>query len=198
MNSSVGSVRRRRIAVLCPDRIAMEIRRRGSRPWGAPTCGTAGHRRSDDPPPRLAAPPPSAARPPPPPLARGRRTPPAPSLPPPPPRPPTSRLPGSPLLSLPFPLSPLPPPPEVNVVDAEPLPRAVQRLADMGPAVVEKARPVFTAADSELGRKGHPAATAFLLGQELADHLLAKPIAIDIRGVPEIDAEFERPRQRPH
>ena len=87
---------------------------------------------------------------------------------------------------------------EVDVVDAEPLARGVERVAHMGRAVVEKARAVLTPTDCKLGRQRHLAAAGFVLGQELADHLLAKSVAIDIGGVPEIDAEFERPRQRPH
>ena len=87
---------------------------------------------------------------------------------------------------------------EVNVVDAEPLPRAVEGLADMGRAIVEEARAVVASANGELGRERHPGAAAFVFGQELADKLLAKAIAIDVGGVPEIDAEIERPRQRPH
>ncbi len=86
---------------------------------------------------------------------------------------------------------------QVDVVDAEPLPRAVEGLADMGRAIVEEARAVVASANGELGRERHPRAPAFVLRQELADHLFAEPIAIDVGGVPEIDAEIERPRQRP-
>jgi hypothetical protein len=87
---------------------------------------------------------------------------------------------------------------EVDVVNAEPFARAVKGLADMGGAVIEEARAVVATADGELGCERHAAATALVFGQELANHLLAKPIAIDIGGVPEIHAEFERARQRPH
>jgi hypothetical protein len=86
---------------------------------------------------------------------------------------------------------------QVDVVDAEPLPRAVEGLADMGRAIVEEARAVVASANGELGRERHPGATAFVFGQELADHLFAEPIAIDVGRVPEIDAKIERPRQRP-
>jgi hypothetical protein len=68
----------------------------------------------------------------------------------------------------------------------------------MGRAVVEKAGAVVAAADGEFGRERHLAATAFVFSQELADQALAKPVAIDVCGVPEIHAEFERSRQRPH
>ena len=87
---------------------------------------------------------------------------------------------------------------EVNVVDAEPLPQVVEGLANVGRAIVEEARAVVASANGELGRERHSGAAAFVLGQELADNLLAKAIAIDIGGVPEIDAEVERPRQRLH
>src|ERR1700729_3641685 len=40
-------------------------------------------------------------------------------------------------------------------------------------------------------------APAFVFGQELADHLFAEPVAIDVGGVPEIDAKIDRPRHRP-
>ncbi len=84
------------------------------------------------------------------------------------------------------------------MVDAEPLARAVEGLADMGRAIIEEARPVVAPANGELGRERHPRAPAFVFGEELADHLFAKPIAIDVGGVPEIDPELERPLQSPH
>jgi hypothetical protein len=87
---------------------------------------------------------------------------------------------------------------EVNVVDAEPLPRAVEGLTNVDGAIVEEARAVVASANGELGRERHPGAAAFVFGQELADHLFAEPIAIDIGGVPEIDPEIERFRHRPH
>ena len=67
----------------------------------------------------------------------------------------------------------------------------------MGRAIVEEACAVFASANGEFGRERHPRAPAFVFGQELADHLFAEPIAIDVGGVPEIDAKIERPRQRP-
>jgi hypothetical protein len=87
---------------------------------------------------------------------------------------------------------------KIKVVDPEPLHRPRQGFADVGGAVVEEARAVVPAADRELGRQRHFASAPRILGQELADHLFAKPVAIDVGGVPEIDAEFERPSQRPH
>jgi hypothetical protein len=49
------------------------------------------------------------------------------------------------------------------------------------------------------GRERHSGAAAFVFGgQELADHLFPKPIAIDVGGVQEIDVEIERPRQGSH
>jgi hypothetical protein len=84
------------------------------------------------------------------------------------------------------------------VVDAEPLPRAVEGLTNVDGAIVEEARAVVASANGELGRERHPGAAAFVFGQELADHLFAEPIAIDVGGVPEIDAEIERFRHRPH
>ena len=87
---------------------------------------------------------------------------------------------------------------EVDVIDPEPLPRAVKGLADVGRAVVEVTAAVVAPANGELGRKRDSGAAAFVFGQELADQLLAEPIAIDVGRVPEIDAEIERARQRPH
>ena len=87
---------------------------------------------------------------------------------------------------------------QVDVVDAEPLPRAVEGLADMGRAIVEEASAALAPTNGELGCERHPGAPAFVLGQELADQVFAEPIAVDIGGVPEVDAEIERRRQRSH
>ena len=71
---------------------------------------------------------------------------------------------------------------QVDVVDAEPLPRAVEGLADMGRAIVEEARAVVASANGELGRERHPGAPAFVFGQELADHLSAGEVT-EVPGV---------------
>jgi hypothetical protein len=49
-------------------------------------------------------------------------------------------------------------------------------------AIVEEAPAVFASTNRELGCERHP---AFVFGQELADHLFAQTIAINIGGVPE-------------
>jgi hypothetical protein len=87
---------------------------------------------------------------------------------------------------------------EVDMVDAAPLPRGVEGFANVDGAIVEEARAVFASTNRELGCERHPRTAAFVFGQELADHLFAQTIAINIGGVPEIDAEIERPRHRPH
>ena len=86
---------------------------------------------------------------------------------------------------------------EVDVVDAEPLQRAFQRLAHVGGAVVVLAPPVGHPVDAELGRERDLRATAAVLRQKLADQRLAEAGAIDVRRVPEVDPEFQRASQRP-
>ena len=76
--------------------------------------------------------------------------------------------------------------------------REPSRASRMWAALLSKKRAaVVAAANGELGRERHSGAAALVFGQELADQLLAEPIAVDVGGVPEIDAELERPRQRP-
>jgi hypothetical protein len=75
--------------------------------------------------------------------------------------------------------------------------REPSRASRIWAAIVEEARAVVASANGELGRERHPGAPAVVFGQELADHLFAEAIAIDIGGVPEIDAKIERSRQRP-
>jgi hypothetical protein len=66
---------------------------------------------------------------------------------------------------------------EVDMVDAEPLPRGVEGFANVDGAIVEEARAVFASTNRELGCERHPRTAAFVFGQELADHLFAEPIA---------------------
>ena len=82
---------------------------------------------------------------------------------------------------------------EVDVIDAEPLPRAVKGLAHVSRAIVEKTAAVVATANGELGRERDFGAPALIFGQKLADQLLAEPIAVNVGRVPEIDAELKRP-----
>ena len=88
---------------------------------------------------------------------------------------------------------------EIDVVDAEPLHRPFQGLADVGRRCCRRTR-----APSSRRRIANLVASVTLprrLGssaRNLPISLLAKPVAVDVGGVPEIDAEVERPRQRPH
>src|SRR5208337_4417286 len=87
---------------------------------------------------------------------------------------------------------------EVDAVEAEPSQRPLQAVADMFRAVVEHAPAVRLPTDGELGRERDPGPAAPVLGQELADHRLADALAVDVGGVPEVDAELERAGEGAH
>jgi hypothetical protein len=59
-------------------------------------------------------------------------------------------------------------------------------------------RPPGITADAELGRKRNSGAAAPVLGRKLADHRLADALAVDVGGVPEVDADFESAREGAH
>jgi len=87
---------------------------------------------------------------------------------------------------------------EVDPVDSEPSQRPLQAVADVLGTVVEHAPAVGLTTNGELGRESNSGAAAYVLGQEFADHRLADALAVDVGGVPEVDAELERPRERTH
>ncbi len=82
---------------------------------------------------------------------------------------------------------------EVDVVDAEPLQRAVERPAHVLGAAVEPAVAVLVDDDSELGRELDLVAA---IGDRLADELLVLAHAVHLGRVEEGDAELERPVDR--
>src|SRR5208337_2978906 len=87
---------------------------------------------------------------------------------------------------------------DVDVIDPEPFQRPFQAFADVLGAVVELALAVGLPANGEFGRERDFASPAAVLGQEPADQRLARAVAVNVGGVPEIDSELERPRKRPH
>ena len=71
---------------------------------------------------------------------------------------------------------------EVDVVDAKPLPRAVEGFADVGRAVVEEARAVVASPNGEFGRERHSAAAAFVLHKELDTEVKASVVHTQMGG----------------
>jgi hypothetical protein len=84
------------------------------------------------------------------------------------------------------------------MIDPEPPQRPFETLADVLRAVVERAAPVGEAPDGEFGGEDDFIAPRAVFGQEFSDQTLAETLAIDVGGVPEIDAKLERARHRPH
>ena len=81
---------------------------------------------------------------------------------------------------------------EIDAIDAEPFQRSFERLAHVGRAVVEYALALGRAADREFGRERDLLARAGIFAEETADDILAQAHAVDIGGVPEVDAVIER------
>ena len=87
---------------------------------------------------------------------------------------------------------------EIDVIDAEPFQRAVERGGHMLGAVVDEPLALGVAADREFRRQRHALAPRAVGGEKQPQPRLAQALAIDISGVPEIDAEIERGVEQPH
>jgi hypothetical protein len=76
---------------------------------------------------------------------------------------------------------------EVDVVDAEPVERCVDRLPDVLRRAVDRTAPVLEPAVAELRRDDVVVAPP---RDRLADQLLVRALAIDVGGVEEVDPEL--------